>query len=100
VFQCDCGFSFLSSTDNRSYVARVLPDQSYDEFSGLIDDAIEKSGPTPRDKADACMAWRRFRMPRAWQCPNCGTLFVAAADGQRHRFLPASADVPKDLFAR
>jgi hypothetical protein len=100
VFQCDCGFGFRSSTDNRSYAAHVLPDQSYDEFSGLIDDAIEKSGPTPRDKGEACMAWRRFRMPMAWQCPTCGTLFVEDANGQRHRFIPSSAEVSKRLFVR
>jgi hypothetical protein len=100
VFQCECGFEFLSSTDNRSYAAHVLPDQSYDEFSGLVDDAIEKSGPTPRDKADACMAWRHFRMPMAWQCPTCGSLFVEAADGGLHRFTPASVDASRRLFAR
>jgi hypothetical protein len=100
VFQCDCGFGFLSSTDNRSYAAHVLPDQSYDKFWSLIDDAIEKSGPTPREKGDACMGSRSFRMPMAWQCPNCGTLFVEDADGTLHRFTPASAEVSKRLFAR
>jgi hypothetical protein len=100
VFQCDCGFGFLSSTDNRSYAAHVLPDQSYDEFSSLVDESIERSGPTPREKEGACMAWRRFRMVMAWQCPNCGALFLEAADGHLHRFTPASADVPKRLFAR
>jgi rubredoxin len=99
VFQCDCGFGFRSSTDSRSYAAHVLPDRSYDEFSGLIDDAIAKSGPTPRDKDEACMAWRRFRLPMAWQCPTCGTLFVEDASGRRHHFTPASPEVPTRLFA-
>jgi hypothetical protein len=77
-----------------------LCDQSHDEFSGLVDRAIEESGPTPREKGDACMAWRRFRMPMAWQCPTCGDLFVESENGALHRFQPASADVPKRLFAR
>jgi hypothetical protein len=46
------------------------------------------------------MAWRRFRIPMAWQYPTCGTLFVEAADGHLHRFTPASAEVSKQLFAR
>ncbi len=100
VFQCECGFGFRSSTDNRSYAAHILPDQSYDEFSGLIDDAVERSGPTPHDKGEACMAWRRFRMRMAWQCPTCGTMFVEDVHGKRHRFIPSSAEVAKRLFAR
>jgi hypothetical protein len=100
AFRCDCGFGFRSSIDNRSYAAHILPDQSHDEFAGLIDDAIEKSGPTARDKGQACMDWRRFRMRMAWQCPHCGSLFIEDSVGELHRFTPASASVPKELFSR
>ncbi len=81
-------------------MAHILPDGCYDEFSGLVDQSIEMSGPTPRDKDEACMAWRRFRMPKAWQCPNCGTLFIEDASGARFRFIPSYAEVSKRLFAR
>ncbi|MGL6094416.1 MAG: hypothetical protein ACRC7O_01270 [Fimbriiglobus sp.] len=100
AFWCECGFTFLSSTDNLSYMAHVLPDQSFDEFSGRVDDAIESSGPSPEDKCRACMGWRAFHLPKAWQCRNCGTLYVEAADGQRHRFAPADAAVSRRVFAR
>jgi hypothetical protein len=102
VFRCDCdAHSFLDSIDNRSYAARYIPDQDYDEFSTLVDDAIEKSGPTPSDKDAACMAWRRgYWMPMLWQCPACGSLYVEAADAELYRFTPASPDVPKRLLGR
>lgn len=100
-FTCDCGeIGFLSSTDNRSYVAHFIPDQEYDAFSELVDDAIEKSGTSARQKAAACLSWRTFQMPRIWQCPNCGSLYVQDLIGNRHRFDPASEDVSKQLFKR
>lgn len=89
-FKCDCGAGvFLAATDNRSYAAYLIPEQDYDALSTIVDDAIEKSGPTPRDKDAACIGWRKFPMPHVWQCPNCGSLYVEARDGQRHRFSPA-----------
>ena len=100
-FECDCGKGrFLSSTDNRSYVAHLIADQDYDDFSEAIDSAIERSGPTARDKDAVCMEWRRFRMPRVWQCPNCGSLYVEDTEGNRHTFRPASEQVSKQLFKR
>lgn len=101
AFTCECGEgSFLSSLDNRSYVAHLIPDQEYDDFSAIVDGGIEKSGPAERDKEAACMAWRAFRMPKAWQCPNCGSLYVEARDGTRHRFVPATGSVSRQLFKR
>ena len=100
-FECECGGGvFPASTDNRSYVAHYIADQDYDEFSTLVDDGIEKSGPSNREKDAACMAWRKFQMPLLWQCRNCGTLFVEDQDRQRHKFVPHGRSVPKALFAR
>jgi hypothetical protein len=100
-FICDCGeVSFLNSTDNRAYLAHLIPDQEFDAFSAVVDDAIEKSGPEARDKGAACMAWRSFPIPRIWQCYACGSIYVEAEDGNRHRFLPASDAAPKHLFKR
>lgn len=68
-FTCDCGEGrFITATDNLSYMAHFIPDQEHDMFSGMVDDAIEKSGPTPKDKARACMEWRKYTMLHLWQC--------------------------------
>jgi hypothetical protein len=77
VFRCSCGeFAFLCSTDNRSYAAHLIPDQDWDLFWGAIEDAIEKSGPSERDKADACIAARGYRARMLWQCFKCSALYL------------------------
>lgn len=100
-FTCDCGEGrFITATDNLSYRAYFIPDQEYDEFSGKVDDAIEKSGPTRKDKDRACMAWREHTMLCVWQCYACGSVYIESPDGSHHRFVPSSRDVPKRLFKR
>jgi hypothetical protein len=66
----------------------------------LVDDAVEKSGPTAEDKQRACMAWRHYTMLRVWQCYACGSVYIESSDGSHHRFVPSSKDVPKQLFKR
>ena len=101
LFECECGSGrFLTSTDNRSYAAHLLADQDYDAFSQILDDAIEKSGPSRSDKEKACMTWRSFSMPMIWQCPSCGSVYIEDAERQRHRFVPSSSEVSKGLFKR
>ncbi len=105
-FACDCGQTeFLNNTDNRSFVAHLIADKDYVAFADVLVAAIEPAvaiagghraagGPTPTPKFD----WREFPMPLAWQCRVCGSLYVETPDRQRHRFLPAADDVPKQLF--
>ena len=98
-FVCSCGeFSFLDSTDNRSYVAHLVPDKDLDRFWDAIDDAVEKSGPSERDKAKACMALRRYRARTVWQCPRCGALYVEDSSGKPQRFVPESSAVSRCLL--
>jgi hypothetical protein len=100
-FTCDCGQgSFMTKTDNLSYMAHFVPDQEYDAFSGMVDDAIEKSGPAAQDKDRACMAWRSYTMLRIWQCYACGSVYIESPDGSHHRFVPASDIASKQLFKR
>ncbi|MBL8799628.1 MAG: hypothetical protein JNM56_37445 [Planctomycetia bacterium] len=100
-FACACGqFSFLDSTDNRSYVAHFIPDQDWDRYWTAIDDAVETSGPTAAEKAAASMALRRYRARLLWQCPVCGSLYVEDESGQPRRFVPEAATVPRRLLQR
>jgi hypothetical protein len=100
-FNCECGEGyFMTKTDNLSYMAHFIPDQENDAFSGIVDDAIEKSGPTARDKGRACMEWRSYTMLSIWRCYACGAVYVEAPDGSHHRFLPAAENVTKQLFKR
>ena len=99
-FTCECGLPFINSTDNRSFVAHYITDQKYDEFSEIIDDAIEKSGPSPREKEEACMKWREFRMPQIWQCYSCGNLYLEDQTRKRYLYKPESSETPKRIFKR
>ena len=86
-FQCTCGFGFRNSTDHRSYVADLLPDQDRDAFWDLIDAAVENSGPSARNKEQACMDLRAslFRArQQAWQCNQCGRLYLTDASGKAY----------------
>jgi hypothetical protein len=103
LFNCSCGkHSFLCSTDNRSYCAYLIPDQGvWEEFWTAIDDAVEKSGPSAREKESACMELRQshYRRQRAWQCPVCGSLYIEDGGGNRSRFVPESPEIPRRLLA-
>lgn len=99
-FQCSCGFAFLNSTDNRSYVAHFIADQDLDAFWALIDAAIEQSGPNVADKEQACMNLRSSLLnarQRVWQCGNCCRIYVTDASGKTHGFEPDS-DASRDLL--
>jgi hypothetical protein len=100
LFTCSCGkFSFLGSTDNLSYAAHLIPDEGHwDEFWGAIDDAVEKSGPSAREKDAACLALRRYHFRMAWQCPVCGSLYIEDSVRKPHRFVPESPETPRRLL--
>ncbi len=100
-FICDCGDGrFITSTDNLPYMAHFVPDQEYGKFSEIVDDVIEKSGPSAKDKERACMPWREYTMLRIWQCSACGCVYIESPDGRHHRFVPSSEEVPKQLLKR
>jgi hypothetical protein len=75
-----------------------MPERAWLPFQDAVDEAVEHSGPSPREKDDACMALRAHRAALAWQCPACGALYLEGPDGIRHRFLPESGAVPRNLF--
>ncbi|HBN74424.1 MAG TPA: hypothetical protein DD473_01120 [Planctomycetaceae bacterium] len=97
---CGCGFRFLNSTDNRSYVAHWIADQDLDEFWEHIDNAIEKSGPSAFKKEAACMRLRRLLLSARqtiWQCPECGQVRLNDSAGNTHAFQPVS-DSPRNIL--
>lgn len=78
-FRCECGHRIHDNTDYLPYKGYFLADQDQDDLMDEIDDAIEKSGPTPRDKEEAAMRIRSLitrLFKSAYQCSNCGNLFM------------------------
>jgi hypothetical protein len=98
---CECGFTIQDGTDNLPHKAHLLPDQEWDAFWIAIDNAIEKSGPSPKEKESACMQLRTrsFGHRLMWQCPQCGRLYIDDAQNNLQCFEPASSSVPKGMLA-
>lgn len=98
---CHCGATIYDQTDYLPHKAHYIPDQDVFEVLDAIDDAIEKSGPTAKEKEAACMKVRRLigKLSRsAWQCRVCGRVYI---DDQAHKLqqlVPGTDDVPRELF--
>jgi hypothetical protein len=90
---CDCGNIISDSTDNIKYKGRMIPDKNWDDFWDSIDFAIEKSGPSEKEKETACMQLRKQNIFRTmWECTNCGKLFI---DDQNYKLKTYSPDSKK-----
>jgi len=99
--QCECGVLVYDGTDGLSHKAHVVPDRLIEQVWDAADFAIEKSGPSPKEKEAACMKFRSVlgsSSRLAYQCSNCGRLFVYDSSRHLHTFVPASPEVSKDVF--
>ncbi|MBV8072530.1 MAG: hypothetical protein JO270_21690, partial [Acidobacteriaceae bacterium] len=56
---CHCGATIYDQTDYLPHKAHFVPDQDWFDVLGAIDDAIEKSGPSAKEKEEACMKVRQ-----------------------------------------
>lgn len=98
---CHCGEMILDIVDGQSNKAHFIPDQEWEGLWDAIDAAVEKSGPSPKDKERACMELRSLlgQLARlAWQCDDCGRIYLEQQNRQLRQFLPGSEDTPKELF--
>jgi hypothetical protein len=99
---CRCGAPIPDNVNDAPFKAHLIPDQGWDALLEAIDAAIEKSGPSAAQKEAACMAIRRHigSLSRlAWQCPDCGSVYVDDPQYRLRELNPASADLPRNLFA-
>lgn len=99
--ECPCGALIHDGTDNLPHKAHFITDQDWDAFWDEVDAAIEKSGPSARDKEAAVMRLRGLRVFRmAWQCSTCGRIHVDDASHEAWSFAPDADDTPKRIFGR
>lgn len=98
---CRCGEIILDQTDYLPHKAHFIPDQEWFNVLDAIDEAIEKSGPSAKEKEAACMRIRsllRALARSAWQCSACGCIYADDQDRKLHLLIPGDADVPKEMF--
>ncbi len=99
--RCHCGATIYDQTDYLPHKAHVIPDQEWFDALDAIDDAIENAGPTPAEKEAACMKVRRYLWGitrLAWQCQECGRVYIDDQQNELRELLPASDEVPRELF--
>jgi len=99
--QCKCGSLIHDGTDGLRNKAHVLPDRAWEAFLEASDAAIEGSGVTEKQKEEACMRVRSAfgsAARLAYQCSNCGRIFLTDRNGRLHCFSPDSDEAPKGIF--
>ena len=98
---CECGCRIIDSTDGHSTKGHLIPDKDWNRFWDAIDDAIVKSGRTPKDKEKAAMDLRQMSLFRTmWQCPECGQLFIDDQNYELNIFNPTTDSTSKEILNR
>ena len=100
-FKCECSHVIVDQTDDLSYKGYIVPDKEWFNLLDAIDEAVEKSGPSSRDKEAALMKVRSManRISRvAYQCPKCGRLHLCNDSGALHTYEPASNSISKIIL--
>ena len=101
--KCQCGQVIPDSTDYLPYKGYIIPDQEWLNVFDAIDEAVEKSGPSPKDKEAALMNVRRLMInvsKTTWQCNSCGCLYVDKAGNNLECFKPDNERTSKEVLKR
>ncbi|MDW3652654.1 MAG: hypothetical protein R8P61_36590 [Bacteroidia bacterium] len=95
---CACGSLIIDSTDGHSTKAHVLPDKLWNAFWTAVDDAIESPQKGKKAQEAKCMDLRRkFSFRFAYECNNCGRLYLYDQENQLQEYLPATQSYQKIL---
>jgi hypothetical protein len=99
--QCQCGAIISDQTDNLPHKGHLIPDQEWIPVHDGIDAVIEDVA-AGRMKTDAASMKIRSLIGTsarfAYQCKECGQLFVNDRQHQMHTFTPASDDTCREIL--
>jgi hypothetical protein len=88
--KCSCDNIIFDSTDFLRNKGYLISDIQWSGFWDSIDEAIETSGSSAKDKEEACMKLRKLNLFKSlWECNNCGKLFI---DGKNGDLIAYSSD--------
>jgi len=101
-FLCECGNRIHDITDNLSYKAHLISDQDWFDFLDKIDDVVEKSGPSQKDKENALMQISSLAVNMTklvYLCKKCGNIFFDDDNGGLlEMYKPCSENVNTKLL--
>ncbi len=100
-FRCTCDHLIVDSTDFLPHKAHTIADRNWFTILDAIDEAIEESGPSAKEKEAACMHIRTLMVKMStlsYQCRNCGMLYLNDHNNTSHCFQPLTDDESKEVF--
>ena len=99
--ECQCGETICDPTDSLPCKAHFIPDQDWFDLCDRVKAAVTPTGLSQvRTEAAFRELWTFIsNVSRlAWQCRECGRVYVDDRENVLREFLPASDDVPRELF--
>ncbi|PCI93479.1 MAG: hypothetical protein COB15_16310 [Flavobacteriales bacterium] len=79
---CTCGNIIVDQTDYLKNKGYLISDTQWFDFWNDIDNAIEKSGESKKEKEEACMQLRNQNIFKTlWECTSCGKLYIDDKNG-------------------
>jgi len=100
--KCECGGVIVDQTDFLPYKAHMISDQDWFDFLDAVDYAIEKSGPTSKEKESSLMGIRRLAIKLTrfiYQCASCGRLFIENENHELETFIKQEPYEGKQILA-
>ncbi|MCG8577433.1 MAG: hypothetical protein MI810_21305 [Flavobacteriales bacterium] len=96
--KCSCNYLIVDSTDNLRHKGHLISNTQYFDFWDAIDEAIEESGDSPKEKEIAAMELRRKNLFKlVYECQNCGKLYFDGKDGELISYTPDNSTYNKVL---
>ncbi|TAL00821.1 MAG: hypothetical protein EPO07_09185 [Verrucomicrobia bacterium] len=99
--RCQCGTLIADNTDDLPHKAHLIPDQEWFPVFDAIDAVIAD---VAAGRSDADSAQTRFRSilgtasRPAYQCRQCGRLFVLDRQNTFFPFAPTEADTDREIL--
>ena len=93
-FTCRCGYRFHDNTDELRFKARILPDQDFNEFYTLLEDAGKSH--TKEEQHHIFDKIYDLLKKCIYQCPECGRLFLKNSGGGLTMFTPSDSAEPNE----
>ena len=99
--ECTCGATIHDAGDGVPGKAHIIPDESLFPLMDAFDELLLKHCSTATEREAACTRLRSLLTKAtrpAWQCTNCGWLYIDDAARQLSVFAP-EGDASKSVFA-
>ena len=88
---CTCEHLIIDQTDFLKHKGYLISDTQWFDFWDDIDAAIEKSGPSAKQKEAAAMHLRRQNIFKIlYECTQCGKLYVSGEGNSLIAYTPDS----------